>query len=775
MDHGSTNGAGSDKPNWRQRLGIGAKDPSKEAEDASASAQPETTPAAITVVKPAPMAPRVPAKKPPEPFAVAPPGPRLDFVPAARPEAPKEPDALADRLKAQRDAAERLAAQRVSAARQRAEARNVAAEPSPLAVSKPPEKRSPPTSRDAAPKLGAAVPAAHAAQVARAVQSATAAKPAPQTPRFSFADAGAAPAKREMAAAAQPSRPPPPVQRPIARPKLPGTQVPPRPASASERYGAAPLKPFPQVARNDYGSSFRPSGVAAALPSSIGRGAVGAPYKSYAQDPASALAYAGTRGSPRKIAYENYRGYPESEDTTSDMRGDPRLGRALAGRNRGKPAQADDIFEDEVPPRRHANANEYQAAYQEVEQGALDERRFASGPWLLMLALLAAAVVTGGIVWFYTSQIKPGTSSSASTENVPVVGASDLPAKTAADGSLGETSANVNKKQIYDRIVGDAEATSGQLASPEVAPMAPESQPGDGQGMAPPDASGQGFVDDPLPLPLPPPPGGSQGRLDQNANQQMAANVTPGAPADDRIESLLLPGGGDQPSPSMAQPAPARPAAPAEPPAASSPTAPVDSMAAPTPESPAVPVVAKPKKKVATAKKVVPAEPDPEFIGDGAVMAPSQQSESSALVAEAPIPAPPPAQSAVKKKKTLFDLFKGDDAAAPQTADSPIQAPAETEVAALPPPAAPPAAAKGYFVQLGTLRSEAAAQTEFARLRSKYPEIVGSLQSSVTKSVVGSSTRYKLGLGPFGVKTEAAKVCSSLLVAGERDCLVRKQ
>ena len=72
MDQDSSNGAGPDKRNWRERLGIGAKELPKlsdEFRDEPQIASPTPPPAAGTakpaprapVTRPAPMAPRGPA------------------------------------------------------------------------------------------------------------------------------------------------------------------------------------------------------------------------------------------------------------------------------------------------------------------------------------------------------------------------------------------------------------------------------------------------------------------------------------------------------------------------------------------------------------------------------------------------------------------------------------------------------------------------------------------------------------------------------------------
>jgi cell division protein FtsN len=77
------------------------------------------------------------------------------------------------------------------------------------------------------------------------------------------------------------------------------------------------------------------------------------------------------------------------------------------------------------------------------------------------------------------------------------------------------------------------------------------------------------------------------------------------------------------------------------------------------------------------------------------------------------------------------------------------------------------------LAQLASFRSEADAMAEFNRLRVKYGDLVGSLSPRVTKASVSGTTRYRLGVGPVASREAAARICNSLIAAGERDCLVR--
>ena len=80
------------------------------------------------------------------------------------------------------------------------------------------------------------------------------------------------------------------------------------------------------------------------------------------------------------------------------------------------------------------------------------------------------------------------------------------------------------------------------------------------------------------------------------------------------------------------------------------------------------------------------------------------------------------------------------------------------------------------MVQLASFRSEVEAAGEFRRLQSRHPQLVGALQQRIQRADLGASgTFYRLGVGPLGNKDQASRLCNSLIAAGEKDCLVRRQ
>ena len=503
---------------------------------------------------------------------------------------------------------------------------------------------------------------------------------------------------------------------------------------------------------------------------------------------------------------------PYSRGYAGEEHEDPRLSRPPVGRGRGRQAEdeLDDVFEDEPAPRPRASARDYQAAYRDSEGGFEEERRRSSGPWILLLALLVAALVTGGVVWFYNTQMKKTVATPGAADQVPVVSAPEQPAKTSpqpATDSQGSVAPALKKKQIYDRIVGDQEVSGDQVVPTEEVPVPPttadqvapsQSQGGEPVPVPTPDAPA-GAGDEPLPLP-PPPGSDTQGSLDQEGIEKIAAAAA-AAPAEESSTAPPTAADGEI-SPATAMPPPekssdgavvasaasaeAAPDAPAEDIAA----APAETRAEANVEDPsaAAPVKKKPAatKQTSTAanKKVAPAAKEEDPGAPLVLVAPSQQpivspSQNQPVAGEAAVQestAQPP-----KKKRTLLDLFKGGSADAGNAT-----AVDETQVASLPartgetaPAPAPEQNAasggSGYVVQLASFRSEAEATAEYGRLKGRYPNVVGGLPPRISEASVAGSTRYLLRLGPLASRDQATEVCNSLFAGGERDCLVRTQ
>ncbi|HEX7109765.1 MAG TPA: SPOR domain-containing protein [Aestuariivirga sp.] len=734
MDQNSSND--TEKRNWRERLGIGGKELPRLSGEFSRA--PETIPfeekaevkLAQPVAKPAPMAPRVarPQQQMPPPGA-----------------SPQAPDVLAEKLRAQRAAAEQLAEQRVTAAKQRAENAPVAA---PTIVTIKPDV----TIKPEAP------PAAK--------------------PKFTFADDEAKSDFNRDSRALPPGRPP---QRPVSQqPQL----SPPRPplGGQSRLPAGGPQASFqpqyrPQPPRSYSPSSYTPPPLQQPQRSFTG---------SLSQPPATEPRLQAPRTKPDAFR----RAPPDDLGYAGAGYENPQRSLQRPGALRAQPQAydqdyGDEMFEDAPPPRssRRASATDYNQAYRETEGAYGDERRRSSGPWLMLLFLMLAAGAAGAGVWYYQTKVKT-VAASVSTDSAPVVAAPEQAAKSAPeqplDGPADAAGSAASKKHIYDRIIGDNEVLGGQVVPTEETPILPESQQGDAEQIPQPAGSLDSLSEsgEALPLPLPPPPGtnnDTQGSLaTPPANKTVALTSPPaatnstGLAADSEIAPV--PGENAAAATTTEQAAPPAATAPAK-----------EEIVNVDPET----IVKKPvlKKTKTTAENSLGAAPVVLVPPSDSVG--TDQNAAAPPVVEQPI-APQPAP-VVKKKKTLIGLLRGTNDQEPAAAQTPAATPVvpEQEVVAAFPQTAPAqeqaaptqvaSAGSGYFVQLASFKSQAEANAEFGRLKSKHAGILGTLPSAINPATVSGSTRYRLALGPLASRDQATKICSSLIAAGERDCLVRKQ
>jgi hypothetical protein len=760
MDQDSTNG--SDKRNWRERLGIGSKELPRITPEfkpaPSVAAEGVPTPAAGAVraaprpaqpiSRPAPMAPRVPPK------AAAPAAPVMPSSSAGA----TPPDALADKLKAQRAAAERLAEQRVQAARERAEAaqapENGAGRPK---FTFAPDAEAP---RSAAPPPASPPRSTMPPPVRPAGVSATGNQPQLAPPRPTL---GGVP----------PQRPAPP---PGYRPPPPNPQQGYRPIDPATGYAPQSYAPPPAYNRG-YPPPPAPGGASPRMPMPGQRPPV---------DP-----YAGP-------SFDQ--GYADAPGQAPQGRGNQRLMRPPM-----RPAQPqyddgyeDDLFEQAPPPPvgRRATAHDYNQAYRDVEGGYMEEPRRSRGPLWIMALVFLAAVAAGLGVWLYQTNVKTAGNAGAAGD-VPVVAAPDS-GKTQAEAPADAQPAAAgtpSKKQIYDRIVGDQEVLgNGQMTPTEEAPIAPDAG---GQAIPEPASATGQSGEDVTPLPLPPPPGGdgTEGALPAPPGTPSTAEVTPAGSSDG---GAVAPVPGESTSASAAEQQATPPAA--KPASEAAGELITDADPAPAPQAPAASTKKKATAKAAEKTKTTKTASKTKALGaepvvlvppaDGsATLDNSSQSVDPTQEASAPAVTQPVQQQAkatTKKKKTLMDLFGGNDAA--------DTAPAEAQVASLPEaePSPPPASAKktttapaqtttastggsGYVVQLASYKTEAEATAEYARMKAKHASVLGKLKPVITQASVGGSTRYRLAFGTLADRNAASQVCSALFSAGERDCLVRRQ
>ncbi len=854
MDQDTSNSPG--KARWRERLGMGSsgKDMPKISDEFKPSAapvkpaprapqpaqgqQPVTRPAPMAPRTPAPMAPRVPPRQAPQAQA-----PQAQPKPQPRPVAPLPQGAsgLGDRLRAERQAAERLAEQRVAQARGGV------------------RPMTPP------PAQAAPQPTAPPPQSQRPAQ--------PERPKFSFSPEELAKDKRETVPAAPPPAPereyptfsgnkssggvaPPPLTPPRPalggnaaaqpqRPQPPKPQASPPPAAGpafQPRYGAPPPQqpPAPNYRSLDppAGGTFTPKSrpyadTAAfredplarrdALLPPPARPQVNREYDSYRRPPAL----------PPVSAQQAY-GDELDGPSLPDYRRRPPV--PARGRQQPAPAYEEDVnevFEDEEPPRpqrRRASAQDYNRAYRDYDEGYEAEPRRRRGPWPWLLAILIGGIIlTGGIIYYYLTFMKnPGT---ANNGNVPVIEAPDSSSKTApeaAGGSLGSApgtnpTTDAQRKQIYDRILGDDEVNGNQnqVVPTQEQPQAVEpTGSSEGQGAAPlptPSSGAQDNSSEPLPLPLPPPGAtDQQGSLQNNTNQQTAAmgavNETT-APVPEPASTTTSDGGAPVPG-QLAKATEQIASAP--PPAAEQVVSePEEIPPQPTPAKPKLKAEKKPVKKTAAVEDAV------DTGTDGAVeplvlVPPAQQPVATQ---EAPIAQPEPAPQATEsaaseqKSRSFFNsLGSGptgkrkltgkaaenaqarggatgnwENAPDPNAVEADSSGAAPQQIAAITPAPEPqpvpapeqpvqkakPSSGSSFTAQLASFRSEAEAQAEFDRLRAKHGGVLSGFSPRIVKATVAGTPRYRLSVGPLASKAQANKLCDSLIAGGERDCLVR--
>jgi hypothetical protein len=821
MDQNASNGPS--KGSWREKLGLGngKKDMPKIADEFQpmndepklAAKTSANTPRPLQpVTKLAPMAPRTPgARSVPAPAKPA----------VAKPAANPPSDGLADRLKAQRQAAEKLAEQRISIAREKAEG--------------------------------------------RAGDSPRAAQPSSPTdkPKFTFADEEIAAAKRETPASAAkdyppalqkklPATPPPPMNGP--------TVTPPRPTLGGEKPIAAasstaePRRLQPQLSPGTHASAsgYRPLDPPN-FQNVLKRGSTlqqQPPSRGFtAQRPT--FSENGFGDPRRREPVDEYRRRPEpslrGEERPDVLRGEAR--RPSRGRRGDYDDDMADVFEEEEerPQRRRANARDYNQAYRDYEEGEHEDapRRRSSGPLLILLAILVVAAVFVTGLWYYYFHMKP--IAVTGDGQVPVISAPAEPAKVTPEATQDSSStelspASTAKKKIYDRILGEAD-TGGQMVPTEEAPspVEPAPQTGNSTGGAEPflpDAA-TGFGNDttaspipepepagggqmsndgaePLPLPMPPAPGndGTQGSLSEPGVQTTAradAGAEPPTPATSEAAAMSA----EQPAPAnrgIAMLEPIEGAATNE-----QATPPSDDEPAVAEASEEQPPKAKAKTKTATSKtkkQTQTGEAELPPSGEGLVLVPPSEIPPPAM-AETMEPLPETASTTATTTSTTSSTGLGSvfgsgskkltgkraenapknskssaSTVAAQQAPVPNQQVASVDTQRTTSVSEPETTTSqlsgtnsttsttasggtGFMAQVASLRSEAEARAELDRLRGTHGDLIGGLSTRITKATVAGATRYRLGFGPLPSRSQAAKLCGSLIAAGERDCAVR--
>ncbi|HEY4996153.1 MAG TPA: SPOR domain-containing protein [Aestuariivirga sp.] len=621
---------------------------------------------------------------------------------------PVAADALAAKLKEQREAAEKLAVQRVAAAKQKTD----------------PAASSPPVAAPGKPKFAFAEPEAAAAKASAPAPIA----PPPIVRPAAFPAAGPSGQNAQNASQAPVGYPPagqqqPPYQSAFApsyapaygqqppsyRPIDPATGFAQNPAFQPRQPAAQPARPqVPPMGANSAFRSANPSYQAQPMPgrqAPLGQPSIGQPRMPQMPMPQNAS-------------------------------GEPRLG----------PIARDDVFEHAGPAQRgqrRATANDYRQAYQDELSDGYDQDRPRALGWVLTAVILALLVAFGG--WYYL-QFNKG-SKLAAGQNPPAIEAPTTSPKVAADPAAGTAPADqAGKKLIYDRIEGDHEVPGGPLKSSE---QAPDLQ---GGAMAPPAASNNGGAV-PLPLPPPPAPNGQQGAIGADGKADVAM-ITPAA---------------EQSSAANSSP-PAPPTTPT-----TTPTNAASLGDLPMPSGTDAPPAAAVADTAATpAEAVDPVPPEPKVV----VKKPAMPKVAKAQSAEPLLLVPPTkpvasmARSTAPKatQQAALTLPASTDNGGGLYGDAPAAAPANPVRQAV-----ASAAADGRFqVQLASFASQAEANAEYQRLAAKHGAIITRYAPIIEPAQVAGTTRYRLNLGPMATNDVAQNVCSTLIAAGERDCLVHQ-
>jgi cell division protein FtsN len=193
----------------------------------------------------------------------------------------------------------------------------------------------------------------------------------------------------------------------------------------------------------------------------------------------------------------------------------------------------------------------------------------------------------------------------------------------------------------------------------------------------------------------------------------------------------------------------------------------------PPPEQPQAPQ-AQPRKPSIKPAFPAPAAKDatppakPATGDQPAAVTPSAPPASTATTAPAPVsPSATPANPPAANKQTA--------AVTPPPAAKPAAAPKAIPAAVAPPPAAVAKSAGGdWVVQLGALKTEADARSEWNRVRGANKDLVGELSSDIVRVDLGAKgVFWRLRAGPLG-EAGARTLCAQLAKRNQ-GCLLAKK
>ncbi|GFZ79041.1 hypothetical protein GCM10011497_03840 [Elstera cyanobacteriorum] len=181
--------------------------------------------------------------------------------------------------------------------------------------------------------------------------------------------------------------------------------------------------------------------------------------------------------------------------------------------------------------------------------------------------------------------------------------------------------------------------------------------------------------------------------------------------------------------------------------------------AAPQPQTPQIAATVPP---ALTAGRPAAPAPAPQA---SPILVPSPAPQVAATTPRATVQTAPQPQPVVARPATPPPA-PAAQAPAPVAAKPP--APVTPPPAATPTPTAAASAGRGGKVQLGAVKSEAAATAEWAKLQKTHPELAALSMSVAKVEIPNKGTYYRIQAGPAA---DAAAVCGAVKARGQ-DCLV---
>jgi len=182
----------------------------------------------------------------------------------------------------------------------------------------------------------------------------------------------------------------------------------------------------------------------------------------------------------------------------------------------------------------------------------------------------------------------------------------------------------------------------------------------------------------------------------------------------------------------------------------------------PAPEQPQVPAAGETAAAPSTEGLTPPPAPAAALPETTTAEAPASASEPAAAEPAGTGTTEPAIAEATEPAGTATEPAAAEPAAT-ETAAEPA-APATTEVASVP--------ASGFRVQLAALKSQEAADAAWAKLKGKYPDLLGELKPTIQRiDLGGNGIFYRVQGGPLDGRTAAQDLCGKLNQRGQQ-CLV---